>query len=342
MRADSSKSADQVNKVLEVMLRKEKIAIISHVDPDGDSTGSQIALGNFLQSHGKKVILVNQDEMPSRYRFLDPQKKVKRSLGSFKPDLVLVLECAILDRIGRLKKMIPSGAMIVNIDHHPDNTLFGSINYLDIRASATGEIIYDLLKRADYAFDPNTASALYTAILTDTGRFGFSNTTPRTLTTCAELIQLGADPKLITDQLYFNHSQGCLRLLGNMLDNLELLENGRYCSLVITQQLLKDFGVNPRDTEGFVDYALFLNGVEAGALFLETSSKVVRVSLRSHSAIDVSVVAKLFGGGGHPNASGFTLNHDLDKVKKMVNQEILKVLEYDRRKKKRGSELVKR
>jgi phosphoesterase RecJ-like protein len=342
MAADPSKSVDELNKILEVMLRKDRIAIISHVDPDGDSTGSQIALGNFLQSLGKKVLLINQDEIPSRYGFLDPQKKVRRSFGGFKPDLVLVLECSNLNRIGKLKKMIPPGSMIINIDHHPDNTLFGSINYLDTQASATGEIIYDLLKRADYAFDLNTASALYTAILTDTGRFSFSNTRPRTLTTCARLIQLGADPKFITDQLYFNHSAGCLRLLGNILDNLELLDKGRYCSLVITHQLLKDFAVNPRDTEGFVDYALFLNGVVAGALFLETSHRVVRVSLRSPGAIDVSAVAKLFGGGGHRNASGFVLNQDLDDVKKMVNQEILRVLEYDCGKKQRGSELVKK
>jgi len=341
MRADSSKSANRLKRILEVMVEKDRIAIVSHVDPDGDSIGSQIALGNFLQSLGKEVVLVNQDEIPSRYRFLDPEKRIKRSFKSLRPDLVVVVECSNLNRVGKLKEQIPSGTTVLNIDHHLDNSLFGTINYLDTDASATGEMVYDLLRHADYAFDPNTASALYTAILTDTGRFSFSNTTPRTFTTCAQLVGLGVDPKFISDQLYSNHPEGCLRLLGSVLEKFELLGKGRYCSLVITHQLLEDFGVNPQDTEGFVDYTLFVNGVTVGALFVETSAGTVRVSLRSQGSIDVSAVARVFGGGGHPNASGLILNQDLHKVKEMVDQEIMKVLRYDGTKKKRGPELVK-
>jgi phosphoesterase RecJ-like protein len=342
MRVNSPKPPDELKKILELMLKKDEILILSHEDPDGDSMGSQIALGNFLQSKGKKVMMVNQDETPSRYRFLDPQKRIKRNFKGFQPDLILVLECSNLNRIGKLKELLPSQAEIVNIDHHPDNTSFGTINYLDPEASATGEIVYDLLKCANYTFDPGTAFALYTAILTDTGRFSFSNTTPRSLMICSELIQWGADPRYITDQLYFNHSQGCLRLLGSVLENLELLGNGNYCSLTIAHQSLKDFRVNPRDTQGFVDYTLFLKGVVVGSLFLETSHQVVQVSLRSQNSINVGAVAKFFGGGGHRNASGFTLNEDLKNVKKMVRQKILKALENDWRKKKKEPHLVKK
>lgn len=297
MKVDSSKSPDELKGILDLMLSKDNILIVSHVVPDGDSIGSQIALGNFLQDQGKRVIMVNQDGIPSRYRFLDPRKRIKKSFEGFHPDLVLVLECSNLNRIGKLKNMIPKGSTIINIDHHPDNTLFGSINYLDTQASAIGEIIYDLLKSSDYTFDLDTANALYTSILTDTGRFSFNNTTPRSLMICSQLIQLGADPKFINDQLYFNHSQGCLRLLGNILGNLELLENGKYCLLSIACKSLNGFGVNPQDTEGFVDYTLFLEGAVVGALFLETSRKVVRVSLRSNGSIDVGAIAKHFGGG---------------------------------------------
>lgn len=342
MTADTSESSDELKQILGILLKKDKIAILSHVDPDGDSMGSQVALGNFLESLEKEVLLVNQDQIPSRYRFLDPHKRIKKSFRGFRPDLFVVLECSNLSRVGKLKEKIRSESTIINIDHHLDNTLFGSVNYLDTQASATGEIIYDLLRCADYTFDLNTALALYTAILTDTGRFSFSNTTPRTLATCAQLIQMGVDPKFINDRLYFSHSEGCLRLLGNALENLELLDRGRYCSLVITHQLLKDFGVNPQDTEGFVDYTLFLNGVVVGALFLETSPKRVRVSLRSQSSLDISVVAKLFGGGGHRNASGFILNQDLHAVKKAADQQILRVLEHDCRKKKKAKEYVKK
>lgn len=348
MKANSSKSLDDLKKILDLILKKERIAIISHVNPDGDSIGSQIALGNFLQSQGKKVVMVNQDETPSRYSFLDPQKRirridrVKRSLEDFDPDLILVLECSNLHRVGELRDMIPSRAMIINIDHHPDNSLFGSVNYLDPEASSTGEIIYRLFRCANFNVDLNTAFALYAAILTDTGRFSFSNTTPQALEICSGLIQAGADPKSITSQLYFNHSEGCLRLLGNVLENLELLGDGKYCSLTIAHQLLKHFGVNPQDTEGFVDYTLFLKGVLVGAFFLESPPKVVRVSLRSQNFVDVGVIAKSFGGGGHRNASGFILNEDLENTKKTVHQKILKTLGYAWRKKKTGPELVEK
>ena len=342
MKVNTSKSSDELRKIKDLILKKDNLLIISHTVPDGDSIGSQIALGNFLQNRGKKVMMVNQDEIPSRYRFLDPRRRIKKSFEGFHPDLILILECSNLNRIGRLKDLIPGESKVINIDHHPDNTLFGSINYLDTRASAIGEIIYDLLKSAGYTFDLNTVNALYTSILTDTGRFSFTNTTPRSLMICSQLIHLGADPKFINDQLYFNHSQGCLRLLGNILGNLELLENSKYCFLSIACKSLKDFGVNPQDTEGFVDYTLFLEGAVVGALFLETSQKVVRVSLRSNGSIDVGSIAKHFGGGGHRNASGFTLNEDLEGAKEKVNKEILRVLQHDKRKRKKGSQLVKK
>ncbi len=348
MKANSSRSLDDLKGILDLILGKERIIIISHVNPDGDSIGSQMALGNFLQSQGKKVMMVNQDETPSRYSFLDPEKRISRinrakvSLKSFDPDLILVLECSNLHRIGELRDMIPSRAMIINIDHHPDNSLFGSVNYSDPEASSTGEIIYSLLRCANYDFDHNTASALYAAILTDTGRFSFSNTTPQALEICSGLIQSGADPKSITNQIYFNHSEGCLRLLGKVLENLELLEDGKYCSLTIDHQLLKDSKVNPQDTEGFADYTLFLKGVLVGAFFLENQHKVVRVSLRSQNFVDVGTLAKFFGGGGHRNASGFILNKDLENAKKMVHQKISKTLRYAWRNKKTGTELVKK
>ena len=342
MKVNSSKSRDELIKIKDLLLKKDNLLILSHTVPDGDSIGSQIALGNFLQNQGKKVVLANQDDIPSRYRFLDPQKRIKKSFQGFHPDLVLILECSNLNRIGILKDSIPKGSTVINIDHHPDNTLFGSINYVDTQASAIGEIIYDLLKFADYTFDLNTANALYTSILTDTGRFSFSNTTSRSLMICSELVRWGTDPRLINDQLYFNHPEGCLRLLGNVLGNMELLGNGKYCFLSITHKLLKDFKVNPQDTEGFVDYTLFLEGAMVGAFFLETSRKVVRVSLRSNNLIDVGAIAKYFGGGGHRNASGFTLNQDLVDAKKKVNKEILRVIDYDKRKKKTDPQLVKK
>lgn len=319
-------------KIIVLINNSQRILITSHRDPDGDSIGSQLALDGFLQNFGKLTRIINQGCLPPRYVFLDPQKRIEKfNLGSeekkidFNPDLVFVLECPSLERLGKVKKIVPVESKIVNIDHHPDNERFGIINYVDSKASAVGEMIYSLLKDYDFPISPMMANQIYAAILTDTGRFRYSNTSARCLSICAELIKLGADPKTLTNTIYFNHSLSFLKLLGTILGNLEVRDTGKICSMTIDRRLLSELGVNHQEIEGIVGYSLFLSGVEIGLLFTETEEGKTKVNLRSQNDFDVSKLAKIFGGGGHKNAAGCTLNYDLEKAKKVIFDQILKL-----------------
>jgi phosphoesterase RecJ-like protein len=319
-------------KISKLINNSQRILITSHRDPDGDSIGSQLTLDGFLRDLGKPARIINQGFLPHRYLFLDTQKRIEKfSLGPeeekfyFEPDLVFVLECPSLKRLGEVKKVIPADSKIVNIDHHPDNEMFGTLNYVDLQASAVGEMVYSLLKAYDFPISPMMANQIYASILTDTGRFRYSNTSANCLNICAELIELGADPKALTNRIYFDHSLSFLKLLGNILERLETRNGGKVCWITIDRHLLSEFGVNHQEIEGIVEYSLFLSGVEIGLLFTEMEERKTKVSLRSQNYFDVSRLAKIFGGGGHKNAAGCTLNHDLEKAKKVIFGQILKL-----------------
>ncbi len=319
-------------KILELANDSQRILITSHRDPDGDSIGSQLALDGFLQTFRKPTRIINQGCLPHRYVFLDPERRIENvnlsaqgQKFAFPPDLVFVLECPSLQRLGEVRKIIPPESKIVNIDHHPDNQRFGALNYVDLRASAVGEMIYSLLKSRDFPVSPMMANQIYAAILTDTGRFRYSNTSAHCLSICTELVKLGADPKSPTNKIYFDHSLSFLRLLGTILERLEVGNGGKTCSVTVDRNLLSEFGVNREEIEGMVDYSLFLKGVEVGLLFTEVHESRTKVSLRSQNDFDVSRLAKIFGGGGHQNAAGCTLNHDLQTAKRLVFEQIGKL-----------------
>lgn len=323
----------KLKKILELIKKSQAVLITSHRDPDGDSIGSQLALAELVKSEGKSCRIINQGDLPYRYMFLDPQGKIenvdmvkgRKDVGAI-PDLVLVLDCTSMSRVGEVEKLIPASATLINIDHHPDNEEFGNFDYVDVDASAVGEIIFSLLKISGFFITTAVSTQLYAAILTDTGRFKFSNTSPRCLKVCAELIKSGADPKHITNQVYFNHSLPFLRLLGSILSNPQTLDEGKICTMILKQDLLADLRVDPKEVEGVVDYSLFLKGVEIGLLFTEKENGKTKVNLRSQNEFDVSKVAKAFGGGGHRNAAGCILNHGLEPAKRIILERIQKIL----------------
>ncbi len=322
-----------MEKILDLVRGSQGILITSHRDPDGDSIGSQLALAHLVERWGKSCRIVNQGELPYKYAFLDPEGRIEKVEGIQNPkdgaagfDLVFVLDCTSMNRVGEAAKMIPSAASTVNIDHHPDNEGFGSFNYVDPDASAVGEIIFSLIKAAELPLLPEVADWLYAAILTDTGRFKFSNTTPSCLRTCAELIESGADPRSVTNRIYFNHSLQFLKLLGSTLSSPEIIGENRICAMTIRQKTLDDLRVEPQEIEGLVNYSLFLKGVEIGLLFTEKEDGKTKVNLRSQNEFDVARVAKTHGGGGHRNAAGCTLDHTLDQTKKIIVGQIQRIL----------------
>ncbi|MFQ6002335.1 MAG: bifunctional oligoribonuclease/PAP phosphatase NrnA, partial [Candidatus Zixiibacteriota bacterium] len=272
-------------KILNFINCGQRILITSHRDPDGDSIGSQLALRGLLQTLRKPARIINQGCLPHCYLFLDPENRIenfsRRRDLDFGPDLVFILECPSLERLGEVKEIVPAESKIVNIDHHPDNERFGTLNYVDLKASAVGEMIYSLVKAYGLPVSPLMANQIYAAILTDTGRFRYSNTSAHCLNICAELIELGADPKTLTNKIYFNHSLPFLKLLGTILERLEVRNGGKICSMTIDQNLLSEFGINHQEIEGIAHYSLFLNGVEIGLLFTEMEERKTRVSLRS-------------------------------------------------------------
>jgi phosphoesterase RecJ-like protein len=325
---------DKLKRILEFIKASQRVLISSHRDPDGDSVGSQLALAELVESLDKDLSIINQGGLPGKYAFLDPDRKIenvetrikeKNEVGG-EADLVLVLDCTSLSRLGEVEKLIPSSAKLVNIDHHPDNENYGAFNYVDESASAAGEIIFSLLRVADFPITPTIANQLYAAILSDTGRFKFSNTSPDCLRVCAELLAAGANPKFVTNQIYFNHSLSFLKLLGSILSTPQVLSGGRICIMILRQELLRDLKLDPKEVEGVVDYSLFLKGVEIGLLFTEKSAKKTKVNLRSQNQFDVSKIARVFGGGGHRNAAGCMLDHNLEKAQNIILEQIRKNL----------------
>jgi phosphoesterase RecJ-like protein len=310
----------KISEIIDLIRTKNRFLVTSHQDSDGDSLGSQLALGELLFSWGKRFKIVNQGEIASKYRFLDKHGMIETSLASldFEPEVVFVLECPDLSRAGFVEKMVPENALLVNIDHHQDNSGFGDINWVDLKASAVGEMIYDLLISAGHHLSPDAAEQIYAAILTDTGRFRFRGTTPHCLNICAKLLRLGVDPQRVTDRIYFSHGEANLRLLGDLLSRMEVLFGGRACILSLSDGDLVKFNASFADTEGFVDYTQYLEGVEVGILFKEIAPGITKASMRSNDAFNLIPFVKNFGGGGHKSAAGCTIYKPLEEAKRLL------------------------
>jgi phosphoesterase RecJ-like protein len=301
--------------------------ITSHADPDGDSIGSQMALYYSLLNRGKKAEVVNQGSMPAKYRFLDPDKVIRFSSGSLSlsPEVVIVLECPSLDRIGFVKELIPESAILINIDHHNDNENYGYVNITDRESSAVAEILYLLFEEGKSEITPEIAKQLYAAISSDTGRFRFGSTTSRSMLVASKLIEKGADPKEIADNLYSGMLPSTIQLLGHTLASLKIEAGGKLGYFILTGESLKKSGAMIENSEGFVDFILSINGVRMGFLFKELPGDEVKVSVRSQNGYDSAKFAALFDGGGHTNAAGFSRK---GKIKTVIEDVLKKALEY--------------
>jgi phosphoesterase RecJ-like protein len=306
----------EMDRILSVIEKNTDFLITSHMDPDGDSIGSQLALYCALKNSGKHVAVVNQGEIPSRYRFLDPDGVIstdRRSFG-FEAGAVLIIECPQMDRIGFVKDMIPEDAVTINIDHHPDNALYAAINLVDPESAAVGEILYLMMESGGIEITSHIATQLYAAIVSDTGGFRFGSTTSRAMRIASDLVDRGADPKLVADGIFNAFSAETIRLLGTTLAGLKLEAGGKIGYITITQKDLESSGAELANSEGFVDFTLAISGIMMGILFKEISGKEVKVSLRSQNGLDASSLARKFEGGGHENAAGFTQKGDLEDV----------------------------
>lgn len=297
-----------------------RFAVVSHARPDGDSIGCSVAVGLALEQIGKRVSVVHRDPPPHAYRALPGIGKIQvadRLDGQY--DGVIMLECNSLERSG------VAGLQhhpIVNIDHHKDAARYGLIDWIDPSAAALGEMIHLLVPALGASVTPEIAANLYAAILTDTGSFQFSNTTGRTFTVAAELVACGADPGAVAQDVYLSQPLSKVRLLGKVLDTLQIHPSGSIATISMTQRMVREAEASPDDTEGIVTHALSVDGVMMVAFLCERPNGGVRVSLRSKPGYDISPIARRHGGGGHANAAGLTMEGGLEDVRTALVAEL--------------------
>ena len=295
---------DPLARITAALLDGERFVLASHVRPDGDSIGSQLALAHALRALGKTARIVNHDPPPAYLRTLPGAEEIEVAAavdGRF--DAAVVLECGSLERteVGGLDRQ-----PVVNIDHHAGNAMYGALNWFDPTAAACAEMVHDLIGALGVALTPDIGTALYAGILTDTGSFRHANITARTFETCRDVAACGVDVAALAAAIYQNSSLGKLRLTGRLLHEMRLEAGGRIAVLRIDEALLRETGCPPDDMEGVINLPLAARDVEA-VIMLRALDQATRVSLRSKGLVDVRAVAAAFGGGGHRNASGCTL-----------------------------------
>ncbi len=297
--------------------RAEHLLVTSHARPDGDAVGSVLACWMMLRQMGKRADMVLSDPVPVLYRSLPfaPQiRHASRVDGDY--DAVILLECDSVERSG-LQGL--ENRFLVNIDHHASGQPFANVNWI-ASASAVAEMVYHLAEAAGVRVTPEMATCLYTALLTDTGRFCYPGTGAQTLELAGDLVRHGANPTLIARNVYFSNPTSKMLLLGAALSNLH--HEGNIAWLWATESDIGRTGAKEEDSEGIVNYAISIAGVETAVFFREISGCRVRVSLRSKGQLNVAALAGRFGGGGHETASGCTLEGLLPAVMERILTEL--------------------
>ncbi len=310
-----------MNKLIEIASNSNNIAVTSHVDPDGDSIGSILALGLALKQKYKNVEIFTADPLPARYDFLVGSKYIKRyeDVKDKAFDLFFALDCGDENRLGKSIDVMKKSKTVVNIDHHISNTQFGDINIVDINSSSTCEMIFSIIKDTGLTIDEEIATCIYTGIVTDSGNFMYDNATDKTHLIAAELIRANIDKQEIMYNLYQKKSIKNLRFLGYCLTNMEIELDGHLAIFQITSALLDKFDIPSADVEGIVNYGRDIDGVDISVTIREETDNKLKLSFRSkHDDVDVRKLAELFNGGGHKKASGATLNASLDEAKALI------------------------
>lgn len=319
--------------VLAAIRERQSFLITAHARPDGDAIGSMLACWSLLRQLGKHAEMLLADRVPTIYRTLPGAEHIRCGTtveGQY--DAVILFECDSIQR-ARLQGLEAAsgqdGPFLINIDHHASGREFADVNWIDTEASAVAELVYRLaqsLAETD-ALDitPEIATCLYTALLTDTGAFCYAGTSAPTFALAQELVQHGADPSRIARDVYFSNPAAKMRLLGAALTNLQ--REGKLAWLWVTHSDMLRLGAEEEDCEGIVNYAISIRGIEVAVFLRELPDHRLRLSLRSKGSVNVASVAEGFGGGGHQNASGCTIDGPLFYAIDSIRQELQRFLE---------------
>jgi len=297
--------------VARALVRLARPLICSHIRLDGDGIGSALGLAHVLRGMGARPHVVSDSRIPEAYSFLPGADQVGTSALALRNDYdgVVVLDVPERSRLGALRDRLPAGRPVISIDHHPANARFGHVNWVATDRSSVGEMLCELAGPEGWAISPEAATCLYVAIITDTGRFTYQNTTAASMRAAADLIDLGADHVRAARELYRSISPGVARLHASALHTLHFRSGGRVAVMHLTRRMFDETGVSPIDTQDFAAIPGSVRGVQAGVLLREMSeanpdAPRVKVSLRSREGLDVRAIAARFGGGGHAAAAG--------------------------------------
>ncbi|MCH7225163.1 bifunctional oligoribonuclease/PAP phosphatase NrnA [Haloferula sp. A504] len=299
----------------------ESFALLSHVRPDGDAIGSQIALGFALEAMGKTVHLINEDGLPDNLAFMAGAERIETpSAGPIEVDVVIALDTATKPRLGD-KALAAVGHVErwINIDHHKSNPGYGDLNHIDDGSPATGQILYNLITDLGLPMPPETRDAIYVAVSTDTGSFQYAGTTSATYEMAADLVRRGLEVGKINALIYDNHPMRRVELMRSLLNTLEVGSGGRVAHWQLTMDTVRSLGLKPEDSEGLIDIIRAIQGVTVALFFEELDGGKIRVSMRSKDRrIDACEVCQQFGGGGHALAAGIRMPGPIEEARKKV------------------------
>jgi bifunctional oligoribonuclease and PAP phosphatase NrnA len=326
----TTQTSSDLTAIVEALRRHDRFLLITHENPDGDALGSILAAKHILDTLGKDSVmyLSGKAPLPAEYRFL-PLDELRRELPDDVGERVLfALDCANESRLGEGQAALEPAPTVLNVDHHHDNTRFGDVNLVLADASSTGEIVRDLARELGVELTPELAESLYVALVTDTGRFQYANTTPKALRLAAELVEAGADVHRVFQSVYETVQLAKLKLLARALERAQVYEGG---GLVVSYLLRTDFaevGAAEPYSEGIIDFLRAVEGAEMAALVREPpmpGRPARRVSLRSSSdELDVSAIARASGdGGGHRQAAGFSSELEIAQIVEFIREQYL-------------------
>jgi len=306
---------------IETLVKKgRRFLITAHVNLDGDAIGSMLALAHTLKKLGKTARIVCDGAVPDCYKFLPESGRISEppKYMDEKFDAVFFLDVGQRKRVGKVKDFLKGGAVEINIDHHASNKGFGEIDIVDKSASAVGETLFDIFETLGWPLDSVSATQLYTAIYTDTGRFSFANTTAHSLEAAAKLVAHGVNVERIFTEVYQKMPRGLAELIGRVHSGIAYAAGGKIAYIHITRRDFKETGTSALDTQQFADIPRAVKGVEVAAYFREEDDGIYKVSFRSNGDFDLNRFAARFSGGGHKKAAGCTIMKKWPAVRDLV------------------------
>jgi bifunctional oligoribonuclease and PAP phosphatase NrnA len=322
-----TQTATDLEETARALREYERYIVVTHENPDGDAIGSMLAMTLALRQTGKDaaMYLSGESPFPHQYAFMQLDGLLRELPDDMEERVLVAVDCAKAERVGPDQSPLERAPVVLNIDHHHDNTRFGDVNLVVADASSTGEVLSDVFAAIGAEITPEIAEPLYIAIVTDTGRFQYSNTTPKSLRLAADLVEAGADGHAVFQQVYESVEFAKLKLLARALDRAQVLEGGRIVLSDLRRTDFEDVGAAEPYSEGIIDYLRAVEGAELAALIrepLRADGPVHRVSLRaSVDELDVSVIARLFkGGGGHRQAAGFSSDASVAEITELVRE----------------------